>query len=494
MKKKLFIPILLAAFCAAAIGIYFYFHVDMTGAPYSEIERYMEEHPNKKVTYTVTIEGDEPPLKLTNETTEAILPTLNQTDSMIAQAEYLQHLTSIYFPDCIMDADTAAGLQAAFPNAEITYPLFTLLDETYPADTHFIELSPLTDEQFAQAAKELLWFPNLKEVRILSSDDSLYTAENAAVLAAALPDVTVTMTFDLFGQTVSTDMERIEYFKADIGGDAGLDVIRSVMPIMDKLTYLCLDWCGTTDEATAALREELAEQCKVVWRVFFADFNCLTDTYKIWAQYYLWSRDLEPLQYCNEVRYIDMGHSFVDSCEFVKYMPYLDTLILADCSLRDIEPLRTCKNLTYLEIFTTNVVDLSPLAELTQLEYLNISNIETTDISPLYGLTNLKKMNSTMNEKITQEQIEEFKARLPDCDATFTFGDESPTEYGWRRAPAPPHGIYLYTPRYALLRRQIGYDTKDYSRYPKGHLTEEVTYESTGILPPEEYYKEENYE
>lgn len=175
-------------------------------------------------------------------------------------------------------------------------------------------------------------------------------------------------------------------------------------------------------------------------------------------------------------------------------MPYLDTLILADCSLRSIEPLRTCKNLTYLEIFTTNVVDLSPLADLPQLEYLNISNVETTDISPLYGLTNLKKMNSTMNEKIPRDQIEEFKRRLPDCDATFTFADESPTEYGWRRAPAPPHGIYLYTPRYALLRQQIGYDTKDYSRYPKGHLTEEVTYESTGILPPEEYYKEENYE
>ena len=289
-------------------------------------------------------------------------------------------------------------------------------------------------------------------------------------------------------------METIAYFKADIGGDAGLDVIRSVMPIMDKLTQLTLDWCGTTDEATAALREELADRCKVVWRVFFADFNCLTDTYKIWAQFYLWSRDLDPLKYCNEVRYVDMGHSFVDSCEFVRYMPYLDTLILGDTSLRSVEPLRECKNLTYLEIFTCNVTDLSPLAGLTQLEYLNISNIETTDITPLYGLTNLKKMNSTMNEKIPRDQIETFKQMLPNCDATFTFGDESPTEYGWRRAPAPPHGMYLYTPRYALLRQQIGYDTEDYSRYPKGHLTHEVTYESTGILPPEEYYKEENYE
>ena len=492
MKKKPLLIGLILALCIG-VGVYIYLNPDLSEYSYKDIEAYRAQHPHKTVHYTVTIHGDEAPLEVTERDTE-LLCTLAQTDSLIAHAEYLQHLTKISFPDDVMDTAHYLALRSAFPQAELVYESIRLLGDSYPADATEVTLPPLTDDQFKQAATDLLALQKLQEVTVTSHEETVYTTENAAVLAAALPDVTVHLTFDLFGQTVSTDMDRIEYFKADIGGDAGLDVIRNVMPIMDKLTYLRLDWCNTTNEATAALREELSAQCKVVWRVFFGDFNCLTDTYKIWAQYYLWTRDLGPLQYCNEVRYIDMGHSYIDSCEFVKYMPYLDTLILADCSLRSLEPLRTCKNLTYLEIFTTNVVDLSPLADLTQLEYLNISNVETRDISPLYGLTNLKKMNSTMNEKIPRDQIEEFKRRLPDCDATFTFADESPTEYGWRRAPAPPHGIYLYTPRYALLRQQIGYDTKDYSRYPKGYLTEEVTYESTGILPPEEYYKEENYE
>ena len=491
MKKKL--PILLTAILAIAAGLYFYFHVDMTGAPYAEIEAYRAKYPHKTVSYTVTVEGDTYPLEITSKETEASC-RLSQLESLIDHAEYLQHLTKLSFAEDTMDAESFRRLREAFPHAELFYPYASILGEKQAAGSQYLKLSDLTDEQFAQLAEEAALLPDLQEITIESSADRVYTTENAAVLAAALPDTTISMEFDLFGQTVSTDMETIEYFKADIGGDAGLDVIRSIMPIMDRLTQLTLDWCGTSNEATAALREELKGQCKVVWRVFFADFNCLTDTYKIWAQFYVWTRDLGPLQYCNEVRYIDMGHSFVDSCEFVRYMPYLDTLILADCSLRSIEALSTCKNLTYLEIFTTNVEDLTPLAELTQLEYLNISNIETKDISPLYGLTNLKKMNSTMNPQIPREQITEFQNRLPDCDATFTFLDESPTEYGWRRAPAPPHGIYLYTPRYALLRQQIGYDTKDYSRYPNGHLTHEVTYESTGILPPEEYYKEENYE
>ena len=490
-NKKILISLLIAVVCA--IGAYRCLFVDMTGAPYSEIEAYMVQHPHKQIRYTVTIDGGEASLTLSNKDTSAELTDIAQADSMIKQAEYLQHLTSITFTEVTMNAETADAMDKAFPNADIQYPKMELLGKAYPADATEIKLDRLTGEQFEQAAQELLWFPQLDSVTIQSPDDSVYTAENAAVLAAALPNITVYLTFDLFGQEVSTDMEAIEYFKADIG-DEGLDVFRSIMPIMDKLTYLKLDWCGTTDEATAQLRDELADRCKVVWRVFFGDFNALTDTYKIWAQYYLWSKDVEVLKYCTEVRYIDMGHSYVDSCEFVKYMPYLDTLILADCSLRSIEPLRTCKNLTYLEIFTCNVTDLSPLADLPQLEYLNISNIETTDITPLYGLHNLKKLNSTMNEKIPKDQIEKFKELNPDCDAAFTFADESPTEYGWRRAPAPPYGIYLYTPRYALLRQQIGYDTKDYSRYPKGYLTEEVTYESTGILPPEEYYKEENYE
>ncbi|MBQ3011083.1 MAG: hypothetical protein IJD81_07810, partial [Oscillospiraceae bacterium] len=360
MKKTLLIPLLalsLLLLCGCT--------TDMTGRPYSEIEAFIAENPNKKVTYTVTVDGGAEPLELTNESVEAVLTDIKQADNLIAQAEYLQHLTAVTFTDVVMDWETAAALHDAFPNAAVTYPQLMLLGKAYPADTAAIELHPMTLEEFEQAAKELPWFPQLAEVTVMSPEDSVYTAEHAAILAAALPDTTVNLTFDLFGQTVSTDMDRIEYFKADIGGDAGLDVIRSVMPIMDKLTYLRLDWCKTTDEATAALREELKDTCKVVWRVFFADFNCLTDTYKIWAQYYLWTRDLGPLQYCNEVRYIDMGHSFVDSCEFVKYMPYLDTLILADCSLRSIEPLSTCKNLTYLEIFTTNVVDLTPLAGLT---------------------------------------------------------------------------------------------------------------------------------
>ena len=81
------------------------------------------------------------------------------------------------------------------------------------------------------------------------------------------------------------------------------------------------------------------------------------------------------------------------------------------------------------------------------------------------------------------EQIAKFKELHPDTKCTFNWW-RSPTEFCWRYGPTPEG--YRRTPRYALLREQIGYDTKDYSRYPTGYVTEEITYESTGILPPEE--------
>ena len=41
------------------------------------------------------------------------------------------------------------------------------------------------------------------------------------------------------------------------------------------------------------------------------------------------------------------------------------------------------------------------------------------------------------------------------------------------------------TARYALLRKQFDYEHDQVSQWPKGELKEEVTYESTGIIPEE---------
>ena len=473
----------LAGSCLLTLGsLYFHSYKNMDGASYNEIKSYQEQHPYKTITYTITVDGGTEPIELKYNSRSVTLENAAQANSLVDQAEYLQRLETIDLGDAALPGNVLTALTDAFPNAQLYYNAVSMLGQAYSADTSALELDGMSSQALRYAADALVWLTQLETLTLTAAEGTVFTAEDAAVIAAAVPDTAVNMTFDLFGQEVSTAMETIAYFKADIG-DEGLDVIRSIMPIMDKLTYLKLDWCGTSDEATARLRDELADRCKVVWRVFLTDeFNALTDTYKIWAQFNLYGDDVECLKYCTEVRYIDMGHSYVDNCDFVEYMPYLNTLILADSRLKSIEPLRSCKNLTYLEIFSSKVTDLSPLEDLPQLEYLNISNCKIDDISPLYGLDNLFIMNCTM-ANIDQKQIKAFQELHPDTKCTFNYWD-SPTEFGWRHGPTPEG--YRRTPRYELLRLQIGYDTKDYSRYPTGYLTEEITYESTGIVPPEE--------
>lgn len=472
--------IVLSAVVLCFMGLFFLLRLapkDMTGMAYADIEAYRTQHPDRRVIYTITIDES---LALTESSTTAELTAPAQLDRMIAQAEYLQQLDIITLGSLTLEPTAVFALQQAFPRAQVTDYSIDVLGTSYPDDSTQITLIALTDTQALQAAETLGYLPKLQSVT-MEAQSGAFTAETAAALAAKLPDLELLLTFDLFGQTVSTDMERIEYFQAEIG-DEGLDTIRSILPLMDKLTYLKLDWCGTSDEATAALRDELAPQTKVVWRVFLNKYhNVLTDSYRIWPPYGIYTRHVECLKYCTEARYIDLGHSCIESIEFVKYMPNLEVLIVADTLVKDLEPLRTCKNLTFLELFKTRVEDLSPLADLPQLEYLNLSdNYQIEDITPLYGLNNLVKLNFT-KAAVPKEQVNKFLELHPDTVSVFNVYVAS-TGATWRFA-MNENGRYGYTPRYALLREQIGYDTQDYSAYPKGYITEEITYESTGIIP-----------
>ena len=473
MKNKILIPtlalcLLLLTGCAT----------DMTGMPYSEIEAYIAENPNKKVTYTVTIDGGAEPIALTNESVSVVLTDEAQIDSLLTQAEYLQNLTTVDLTALTVDAAVWNKLDAAFPQADLGCKSIRFLGKEFSLDTTAIDLSDLTAEQLPEAIEVLQALPWLKEVELCKEDAlSTVSLDDAAALYEANPNLTYHYKLNLFGQDVSTDMERLEYWRAGIK-DEGLAQFRKLLPMMHQLTYLKLDWCGTSDEAMAQLRDDFPE-IKVVWRVFFHEYNCLTDTLKIWANWTVNDMNNDCLKYCTDVKYLDLGHTMITHCEWARNMPDLEVVIMGDCNLKSIEPLRECPKITYLEIFSSKVTDLSPLEDLKELKYLNISNLKIDDITPMYELDHLIKVNSTMNGKIPQEQIDRFRELQPQCVATF-LDHGNPTGYDWRY---DNWGHIL--PRYELLRQQFGYSAVDYSQYPTGYVTEEITYESTGITPPE---------
>ena len=481
-KKKTLLLIVIAVLVAAA-ALFLYFFKDMTGMPYSEIEAYQQTHPHKFITYTVTVDGGAKPLKISSRDDAVTLTDCAQSESLTAQAEYLQHLTVISFGDLTLSAEQAAQLLDAFPNADVQFAQVEILGQAYPADTTRIDLSHITAEDVADAAIGLNALPKLETV-ILSKDGAISTVshEDAAALQNANPDLFFVYTTELFGQVITTDMDTIEYFRVPIGNE-GLDSFRALMPLMKNLTYLKLDTCEIDNEVMAQFREEVKDRCKVVWRVFFGQNNALTDTYKIWATWNIDTKEVDVLKYCNEVKYLDLGHNSFRNLDFLKGMPDLEMAILAIGNLEDISGIVGCTKLEFLEIFSNRALtneDMQHLSALTNMKYLNVSNtILMTDMSFTDSMPKLRRFWNTLN-RCSAEEVERVKAMHPDCEFFFIW-DGDPTDYGWRYTKES--GYTEMTPEYALVRARFGYANWDFSRDEKGYLREEITYESLGLTP-----------
>lgn len=447
-------------------------------APMPEATATAAPETTEAVKITVSIEGGTESLVISEEDRRLDLTCARQVESLLAQAQSVTWLDEIALSGFVPQAGEVLRLEEIFPNAALSYEEVEILGEIYPADLREIDLTDLQGDQIETLGQELPVLKELESVR-LSPEGEIGTVslEDAAALQARCPELTYCYTQELFGQTISTDMEQVSYFKTTIG-DEGLAQFRLMLPMMGNLTCLTLDWCGTTDEAMAELRDEFADRFSVVWRVFFGEYNCLTDTYRLWANG-VTTAGAEVLKYCTEVRYMDLGHSpMLETVDFLSYMPHIQVVILGDCTkVTTLEPLRNCTEIEYLEIFSTAVTDLSPLAELTKLEHLNISRVPAEDLSPIMELSNMKRLWSNSNPHL-ESQAAEFQARYPDCQVVTKGGNS--VSYQWRFTST---SRTVYAPRYALLRAQIGYSIGEMAKYPKGYLREEITYESTGIDP-----------
>lgn len=484
VKKKLGIVLLVIVLLLAALGVggYFvhrYLYQDMTGVPYSEIEAYKAENPYVNISYSVNIDGGTQPMILTHETTAVVVESINQTASLIDQAEYLQGVTEINLGSLALTADQLDAMKAAFPNAEVKHTTISILGTSYIISAPEVDLSMMTPDQLDTAISELKPMTGLKVINLITADGKTnLSVDDVLKLQSAYPSVQFDYAFDLFGKRVTTDMSSLEYARMYIG-DAGLQQIRKVLPLMYNLTYLKLDDCKTSDEAMAQLRADFPN-IEVHWRIFYSVFNCMTDNYKLWTIGGLMDKQIGPFDHLRGIKYLDLGHNYFTHLNFMKNLKDVEVAILAIGQLEDISGIKDCTNLTYLEIFSNRKLDnedMQNLSGLVNMEYLNISNIPLmTDLSFTDNMPKLKKLWCTLSH-VPQAEIDRVKALHPDCEFVF-MSQGDPTDYGWRY-----HSNGKETARYALLKKQFDYDRDQVSQWPKGELKEEVTYESTGITP-----------
>jgi len=210
--------------------------------------------------------------------------------------------------------------------------------------------------------------------------------------------------------------------------------IEAKVACLPKLEKLIMSDCGIDNETMAAFRERQRPNYKVVWTVYLSNkTKARTDDIYFMpiqqGEYYFLDKHSYNLRYCEDMLCVDLGHHNIVDLSFVEGMPHLKYFICVDSNLMYIEPISTCKELIYCELFWTKISDFTPLLGCTSLEDLNVAgtNGDPMVFKDMPWLKNLWIRGSA----VRPSEWETLKAALPDTNIVFDTGGY--TTNGWRQ-------------------------------------------------------------
>lgn len=167
----------------------------------------------------------------------------------------------------------------------------------------------------------------------------------------------------------------------------------------------------------------------MVWRVSFGKGSTLTDAEVIRCTYDLTDKNSADLIYCEDVRFMDIGHDeTLFAIDFVAGMPNLEVLIASGSPIKELSALENCKKLRVLEVANCGMLeDISPLAGCEGLKWLNLSNTKVDDLSALDELE--LECLVYVRPKVSQDERSRFAELHPDCLTSYSGYEYS---YPWR--------------------------------------------------------------
>ena len=428
--------------------------IDAANCPdYAALEVLRASRPDLRVVYQI-------PIGSTSVETDVTVLVLEegQYDLEVLKENlvYLPDLKSIHFPKTSLTQEQLDELAALREGMEVTGTV-EVLGQEMDLDTAELNLSELASGDVEAVAAELNRLPNLTAVELMKADGTSNLAlADVQTLQKGAPNAVFHYEFEYQGLQLSTTTEEV-HIKSKKIGDAGVEELRQVLDIMGGCKRFVLEYCSISDEVLAELREDYRGRTKIVWRVFFGGGSAMTDSEVIRCTYDLDDDNSHDLIYCEDVRFMDVGHNeWLDGCEFVSGMPNLEGIIISGAPIKSLEPFRNCKKLKFLEVaFCEYIKDLSPLAECVELEMLNISNTHGVDLAPLdeLPLTHMcARTNPSGRSRVSADEQARFIEQHPDCWTSFSGAQ--PYGVGWRYDKDELTPL----PYYAMLRRVFRYD------------------------------------
>ena len=355
-------------------------------------------------------------------------------DTLMTNLAYLPQLKQLTLKNVAYSLEQVQSLKEAYPGVEILATV-EVFGQEYDMEVAELDLSGMTGEDAAEVVQQLKKLPNLTDVNLTPENGiGALSLENVKLLMEAVPGVTFDFAFDFYGTVLSTADEEVHIKNTKIG-EEGLQNVRNALDLLKNCKRFVLENCQISNESMAQLREDYRDQTKVVWRVSYGEGSTMTDAEVIRAVYNLVDDNCHNLVYCEDARFMDIGHNeWLDACDFVSGMKSLEYVIISGAPIKSLEPFRNCKNLKMLEAaFCEYITDVSPLADCPNLQMLNISNTHVEDLSPLDNLplTHVTvRTNPSGKCRLSQEEQDRITKQHPDC--WISFSGAQPYGVGWR--------------------------------------------------------------
>ncbi|MBR5125958.1 MAG: hypothetical protein IKU68_04395 [Oscillospiraceae bacterium] len=381
---------------------------------YQLLSRLSDQRPNLDIQYTVTIDGTTYPHTAESITISSI------SDEEIELLAYLPALTDIDAQNC-NELDQIRKLTQQASGCTILYYV-NISGHEVLSDTRDLKLTGVEPLDVLEA---MPYLPGIESVELKEPAEDF---ASLAALCQQYPNVEFHWELDILGIPVSTEDTEVDLSGAEI---PSAEYVESVMACFPNLEKVYLGECGLDNDELAAYRDRVREDYKVAWLLRLGLMPVRTDaTYvmpgKPHERYYVTDKQAELLRYCEDMICVDLGHYLIYHCEWVRNMPNLRYLILADTPIVDISPISSLKNLVFLELFGTYVEDYSPLVECTALDDLNLGYTEGKTADDIKKMTWLKRLwwaDAPVSE-------EEMREALPNTEIRFQRG--SSTGFGWR--------------------------------------------------------------
>lgn len=370
---------------------------------------------------------------------EVVLQEVRETDIPLLQ--YLPNLKTVALSGGGHDSQTVQTLREAAHNGGKKFGV-VLGGRLYLDTETKLELEDVTDQ-------ELTLLPYLYEIRKLHLVNPAADPEAVFALPGRYPNADVTWEVELSGEFFDGETRTVDLSQTVV---RDLEEIEQRMVYLPEAEMLILGLCGVDEpkwgnsktknlavseienQELADYRNRVREDYKVVWTVRLGPSIALrTDADNFMPNHYgvgqLPDSYAYNLRYCEDMVCLDVGHMTLTDISFVEYMPKLKYLILAWTEVKYIEPIRTCKNLVFLELDNSCIRDYSPLVDCTALEDLNIGKT-FCDITPVLEMTWLKNLWMIFGSGTSAYMASQA---LPDthvvASGTATVGS------GWRRLP-----------------------------------------------------------